>query len=101
MNMNILEEKENKLLDRKELKIELVHEKAATPKKADLIKELATKYSVPEENIVLDYIFTEKGQARSVAKVKIYKQKPKVKVKKQTKTEKKESQSEAPISQAK
>lgn len=87
MEMKILEEVENKLLDRKEIKFSVKHDKAATPKKQDLIKEIAAKYSVAEENVVIDYIFTKKGTNESDIKVKIYEEKPKIKVKK---TEKKE-----------
>jgi len=81
MEMKILEEVENKLLDRKEIKFSVKHDKAATPKKQDLIKEIATKYSAPEENVVIDYIFTKKGMSESDVKAKVYKEKPKVKLK--------------------
>jgi small subunit ribosomal protein S24e len=89
MEFNVIEEKENKLLGRKELRIDLKHPAAPTPKKQDLIKELAAKYSVPEEHVVIDFIFSKRGFAGSTAKVKIYKEKPKMKEKK-IKEEKKE-----------
>ena len=81
MEMDILKEKENHLLKRKELEIEIKHEKA-TPSKTDIVKELSTRYSVPEENIVLDYVETGKGTRSAFAKAKLYKEKPKIKVKK-------------------
>jgi small subunit ribosomal protein S24e len=99
MDFKILEEKDNKLLGRKELMLELKHPSASTPKKQDLIKELVAKYSVPEEHVVIDFIFTKKGLAESKAKVKIYKEKPKVKEKKVK--EKKEEKSEAQASETK
>jgi len=99
MNYNVLDEKQNELLKRKEMKIEVEHLLAATPSKAQLLKELATAYSVPEENIVIDYIFTQKGIGKSIAKVKIYKEKPKIKEKKQ-KVKKEEVKSEAPASKS-
>jgi ribosomal protein S24E len=100
MNYNVLDEKQNDLLKRKELKLEVEHVLAATPSKAELLKELATAYSVPEENIIIDYIFTQKGIGKSVAKVKIYKEKPKLKEKKEVKKVKKEeAKSEAQASQ--
>lgn len=83
MNYTVIEEKQNELLKRREMKIEIDHLLAATPSKADLLKELAAAYSVPEENILIDFIFTHKGIGKSVAKVKIYQEKPKVKEKKQ------------------
>jgi len=87
MNYNVLSEKQNDLLKRKEMKIEIDHLLTATPSKADLLKELAKAYSVPEENILIDYIFTQKGIGKSVAKVKIFKEKPKIKEKKEVKKE--------------
>jgi ribosomal protein S24E len=99
MEFKILEEKENQLLGRKELRLELKHQSASTPKKQDLVKELAAKYSVPEEHVVIDFIFTKKGLAESSAKAKIYKEKPKIKEKKVK--EKKEEKNEAQASEAK
>lgn len=79
MDLVIVEEKENPFLKRRELKIELKHPGEATPKKIDLIKELASRYSIEEGQIVVDYIFTKKGLSESFAKVKILKEKPKAK----------------------
>lgn len=101
MEFHVLEEKDNPFFGRKELKLELKHLSAATPKKQELVKELAAKYSVPEENVVIDYIFTEKGLARSTIKVKVYKEKPKFKAKKVKEVKKEEGKSEAQTSEAK
>ena len=91
MELEILEEKNNILLKRKELKINIKHPGLPTPKKQDLIKEIATKYSVPEELVFVDYIFSKKGIQESFAKAKIYQELPK----------KKEVKSEAQTSEAK
>jgi len=98
MEMKILQEKSNELLGRKEIKFEVIHKAGATPTKANVRKELAEKYGVPEEHIVIDYIFTRKGIASSEIKAKIYKEKMKVMEKMKaakTKEEKKEEQKEA------
>jgi ribosomal protein S24E len=79
MDISIIEEKENPFLNRKELRIELKHIGSATPAKANLLKELATKYNVPEDQVIVDYILTKKGISESFVKVKILKEKPKVK----------------------
>jgi ribosomal protein S24E len=93
MEIIIIEEKENPFLNRKELKIELKHSGLATPNKNDLVKELAAKYSVPEDQVVVEYIFTKKGISESFAKVKILKEKPKTKtVKTKVEGEKVETQ---------
>lgn len=99
MDLNILEERENVLLARKELRLNIKHPSSATPKKQELLKELSEKYSVPEDHIIIDFIFSKKGMNESVAKVKIYKEKPKIKEKKQK--EKKEEKSETQTSEAK
>jgi ribosomal protein S24E len=97
MDFEVVDEKENIFFGRKELMLELKHSGTATPKKQELIKELAAKYSVPEENVVIDYIFTQKGLAKSTAKAKIYKEKPAVKAAKPKEGKK----DEAPESEAK
>ncbi len=95
MEIEIKDEKENKFFERKELELKLKHSGTSTPSKKDLTKQLASKYSSPEENVVIDFIFSKKGLGESVAKAKIYKEKPKIKEKAQ-----KEVKSEAQTSKA-
>jgi ribosomal protein S24E len=97
MNYTVVAERQNELMKRREMKIEIDHLLVATPSKAELLKELSAAYSVPEENIVIDFIFTHKGIGKSVAKVKIYQEKPKIKEKKM-KEAKKEEKRETPAS---
>jgi len=80
--LKILEEKENQLLGRKEVRFEIQHTSGATPAKVAITKELAAKYGVPEDHVVIDYIFTSKGVASSEVHAKIYSEKPKLKQKK-------------------
>ncbi|MEM5836317.1 MAG: hypothetical protein QXR09_03280 [Candidatus Aenigmatarchaeota archaeon] len=94
MEIEILEEKDNPLLRRKELKINIKHANSPTPKKQDLIKEIASKYSVSEDRVLVNYIFTKKGLPESFAKVKIYQEPIKTK-------QKEEVKNEAQISEAK
>jgi ribosomal protein S24E len=77
MEFEILEEKENVFLKRREIKLNIKHPNLPTPKKEDLVKEISSKYSVPGEKIAIDYIFTKKGVPESLAKVKIYQEAPK------------------------
>lgn len=108
MDIEIVQEKENILLKRRELKLNIKHPQSPTPKKEDLVKEIATKYSVPEDHVVVDYIFTKKGVQESMARIKIYQEVPKIKIK-EKKAEKKpkgekpkeEKKSEAQTSEAK
>lgn len=104
MDFDVLDEKENVFFARKELRLNIKHPKLATPKKQELVKELSEKYSVPEEQVVVDFILSKKGTNESVAKAKIYKEKPKIKERKtkEKKEEKpKEEKSEAQTSEAK
>jgi len=89
MEMKIIEEKENVLLNRKELKITVKHEGQPTPSKQEVYAELAKRYSVPEENIKIDYIFTKKGVGESLVKAKIYPHKVREVEKKEEKPEEK------------
>lgn len=102
MELKITDDKENILLKRRELRMEINHSQSPTPKKQDLIKDIAVKYSVPEDHVVVDYIFTKKGVQNSTAKVKVYKEKPKTKFKEKKAGEKpKEEKSETQTSEAK
>jgi ribosomal protein S24E len=79
MEVVVESEKENPFFQRKELKLILKHPLAATPSKAELKKELASRYACDESQVIIDYIFTKKGTCESLAKVKILKEKPKEK----------------------
>lgn len=94
MEMNIVQESDNMLLKRKEVVLEIKHENATTPAKAEIISAVAAKYSVDPEHVFVDYILTRKGVNESVAKVKIYKEKPKAEAKKE------EAKSEAQTNKA-
>lgn len=71
MELEILEEKNNPFLKRKELKINVKHPNSPTPSKQEIKKELASKFSVSEEQVQIDYIFTKKGLCESFVKAKI------------------------------
>jgi len=111
MDFKILEESDNKFFNRKDLKIQLSHHGMPTPKKEELAKELASKYSVPEYQVLIEYIFNKKGIGESVAKVSVYREKivkkvkkvkePKEKPKEQPKEQSKEEKHEAQAGQAK
>lgn len=102
MELEVLEERENTLLKRRDLKINIRHPQSSTPKKQDLIKELAARYSVPEQHVFVDYIFTKKGLQESTAKAKIYEEVPKIKIKERKVEEKgKGEKSEAQTGEAK
>lgn len=72
----MIEEKENQFFNRKDVKLLVKHDKSATPSKAELTKKLAEQNSVDESQIVIDFIATKKGEAESLVKLKILKEKP-------------------------
>ncbi len=74
MELNIVEEKENALLERKELEFEIRHGSSSTPSKAEVVKNIAAKYSVPETHVLLNYLFTRKGTGVATGKAKVYQQ---------------------------
>jgi ribosomal protein S24E len=93
MEIKILEEKENLFLKRKEIKAEVHHINLPTPKKDEIINELAKKYSVDNSQVIVDYIFTKKGTNCSIIKAKILTEVPKEKMEKvEEKGEKVETQ---------
>jgi ribosomal protein S24E len=79
MEMTIEEERENPFLETRIVMVNLKHENAATPSKAEIIKILAAQKSLDEGLLVVDYVITQKGIGQSKAKVKILKEKPEVK----------------------
>ncbi len=96
MDIAIVNEKENPFLKRKEMVLSLKHPNASTPSKTEIIKSVAGSNSVDESQVMIDYIFTKKGIAESMVKIKILKERPKVVVKQETK----EKSNEAQASQA-
>lgn len=90
--MEIVKEKENPFLKRKEIILLIKHPNAATPGKAEIIKSIAASNSVDESQVVIDYISTKKGIQESLVKLKILKEKPKVVVRQEPKGEVSEAQ---------
>jgi ribosomal protein S24E len=78
MQLEVVDEKENKFFGRKDVMIKIKHEGKSTPSKADVVKELAERYKVDGSQILIDYIFTMHGIGESKAKIKILNEKPKV-----------------------
>ncbi len=82
MKIDIIEKKDNLLLNRKDFTLLIKHDKT-TPSKKDLKKELATTNRVDESQIIINFISTKKGITESIAKINILNEKPKIEEKKQ------------------
>lgn len=76
MQIDLIEEKENKFFNRKDLKILIRHEGVATPSKSEVVKMLALSNNVDESQVAIKYIFTKKGAPESFASVAILREKP-------------------------
>lgn len=74
MEVEILEEKENPLLERKELKVKIAHD-AATPKISEVRDKLVAMLGVDKETLILDSFRSKFGARESIGFVKVYKTK--------------------------
>ncbi len=72
MKTKVLQETENKLFSRKEINLEIDHNKSQTPSRAELYKFMSVKFKAPAEQIVLKKMKTEFGANKSLAKFYIY-----------------------------
>ncbi len=77
MDMKI-EERDNPLFKRRDLAITISHAGSGTPSKASLSAELSSKYNVDPAQVVINYMFSDKGSNETKAKCKILNEKPKV-----------------------
>ena len=71
MKLELVEEKVNRLLKRKELKY-TVETEGSTPSRAELQRLIAAKNGVKEESVVIGYIRQRFGQPVSNVFVKVY-----------------------------
>jgi len=72
MKIEVIEEKENKLLNRKEIKATITgFEK--TPTREEVRNQLIAKLGSDEKKLLLDEIKQEYGKKQAIAFVKIYK----------------------------
>jgi small subunit ribosomal protein S24e len=71
MKVQILTEKENALLHRKELEV-LVKDFGATPNRKDITKQLAATLQTGEANLLLDKVDQQFGKDEAVCYVKVY-----------------------------
>lgn len=75
MKFNVIEEKENPLLKRKELLLSIDYEGGSTPSKAEMQKILAEQLNANIENLEISKVLSEIGLTRGKAWVKIWEEK--------------------------
>jgi ribosomal protein S24E len=94
MKVQVLVEKENPLLKRKEIIVSLDYNGKATISKAELQKILSEEFKASIDNVEITKIFSEFGTPRGKAWIKIWKEK-KVPIYSEVKKEKAEKPKEA------
>jgi small subunit ribosomal protein S24e len=72
MNLKILEQKEEPLLSRKEIKAELFFEGTATPSNAEVGKNIASQLKVDEKLVVIKKIDTHYGSTEAIVTARAY-----------------------------
>lgn len=75
MQFNVIEEKQNPLLKRKELLVSVDYEGKSTPSKAELQKALSKQFNANMENLEISKVLSETGLSRGKAWVKIWEEK--------------------------
>ncbi len=72
MEVEVIEETENPLLYRIEVKFVIRHEDSGTPTRAEVLKKLAAVLDVDKEVLLLDRMESEFGKRETVGYAKVY-----------------------------
>jgi len=105
MEIKIIEHKDNPLLDREEYWIKLGHEGKPTPTRRDILSFVSKELKSKEDLIIIDKIFSSKGEASSKVKVFVYKKKDSIpkyqleKMKRRMKAKGEKEAKEKPVSE--
>jgi len=91
MNIQVIGEKENPLLKRREVLASIDYQGSSTPSKADLQKTLADHFKVNVDNVEISKIMSEVGMPKGKAWIKIWQEK-KVPIYAELKKEKKKKE---------
>ncbi len=75
MEVEVISEKENPLLERRDVMVRIKHTGAKTPLRSEIRKLLTAKLSADDDKLILGSLNQSFGVAESLAKVKIYKTK--------------------------
>ncbi len=78
MEVEVISEKENPLLERREVMVRIKHTGAATPLRSEIRKLVAAKLSADDDKMIVGSLDQSFGVSESLAKVKIYKTRKRV-----------------------
>jgi small subunit ribosomal protein S24e len=71
MDLEVIEEKDNMLLNRRELKLKIYHD-AATPSRVEVKQNVGMKFNADPDLVIIDKMKSEFGKSETRAYVKIY-----------------------------
>ncbi len=72
VEVEIEQEKENKLMHRRELVLSADHEGEGTPSRKDLADKIASLVNASKNEIVIDKVDSEYGREKSMVHVRVY-----------------------------
>lgn len=72
MEIDVVSDRSNLYLDRREIEIKIMHENEATPKRVDVFKSVVDKFSLDPKNTVLIKLETGRGTNISFALIYYY-----------------------------
>ncbi|MEF8874260.1 MAG: 30S ribosomal protein S24e [Candidatus Thermoplasmatota archaeon] len=72
VEIEIEQEKENKLMHRRELILSADHEGEGTPSRKDLNTEISNLVNASKNEVVIDKVDTEYGKEKSMVHVRVY-----------------------------
>lgn len=72
MNIEIVDRKENALLERVEVRFRVLHENAATPKRDEVREKLAGLLSTKKNNVVVDSMASSFGKQVTSGYARVY-----------------------------
>ena len=70
--MKIIKQEPNILLERKRISLDYEHPQQSTPKKQEILKEVATLLGAKEELVKIRHVYTKYGQGKSRVIVHAY-----------------------------
>lgn len=75
MEIEIVSKRENVLLNRTEIRFNVIHEKSGTPKRDEIRAKLAEVLSVNKDTLVVDFLKQKYGTHQTYGYAKVYKNK--------------------------
>ncbi|HJW97433.1 MAG TPA: hypothetical protein VJ485_04695 [archaeon] len=72
MKVEIISQRKNLLIGREEAVLKVHHQGQSTPSRQEMLKEIAHVLKADESHIIIDRIFTARGQGISEAKALAY-----------------------------